>query len=54
LKVNAGNETVASFIALSKSFGGLGNSADAPSTILKSPVVVKNMEALLLRKNSKS
>ena len=39
---------------LSKSFGSTGSSADCPSTNLKSPSGVKNNDALLLRKNSKS
>ena len=52
--VYAGINNVASFIALSKSFGGTGTSADWPSINLKSPSAVKNSEALLFKKNSKS
>ena len=44
----------ASFIELSKSLGATGTSADCPSINLKSPSGVKNKDALLFKKNSKS
>ena len=45
LNVNAGKNIVASFIALSKSFGCCGLSDELPSTIWKLPNTSKNMEA---------
>ena len=45
---------LANFIALSRSFGVSGSSADAPSIILNSPSIAKNTDAFLPRKNSKS
>ena len=54
LNVNAGISIFASFIASSKSLGSTGTSSDWPSTILNSPSLVKNNDALLFKKNSKS
>jgi hypothetical protein len=49
LKVKGGRLIVANFIALSILFGGSGNSADAPSSILNSPDVVIKTVAILPR-----
>ena len=54
LNVNAGINSVASNIDSSKSLGGSGISADVPSTILKSPTLVKYTLTILDKKNSKS
>ena len=54
LNVKGGIKIVASLIELFKFFGGSGNSADAPSTTLNSPVCVRKTVAILPRKNSKS
>ena len=41
-------------MAFSTGLGGLGSSADAPVTILNSPLCVRNSVAIFARKNSKS
>ena len=48
-KVYAGKSTCASFIAPSKSFGGLGVSADTPSITLNLPLTIKNTLTILGR-----
>ena len=48
-KVNAGINIVASFIPSDTSDGSTGFSADTPSTILKSPSLVRNKDANLER-----
>ena len=45
-KVKAGTNKLASFSELSKSFGSTGSSAAVPSMIVKSPLFVKNNDAL--------
>ena len=49
LNVNGGISISANFIALSRSFGDSGNSAEAPSIILNSPSIAKNTDAFLAR-----